>query len=105
MPARTVLAMATAWGAAAIGFPECGKLAKGLPADLIGISASGDTPLTTENAADQIVLFRGRGDVALTIADGRVLFRHGVVESMDEQAVRTAARREAARLWAGESHG
>ena len=105
MPARTVLAMATAWGGAAIGFPECGKLAMGLPADLIGIAASGDTPLTTENAADQIVLFRGRGDVALTIAGGRVLFRHGVVESMDEQTVRTAARREAARLWAGETHG
>ncbi|MCX6092032.1 MAG: amidohydrolase family protein [Candidatus Bipolaricaulota bacterium] len=105
MPARTVLGMATAWGARAIGFPEAGALAPGHPADLIGIDDAPGTPLTADNVADQLVLFRGRGDVKLTIVAGRVLFRNGVVETMDEGAVRAAARLEVARLWAGRGRG
>jgi cytosine/adenosine deaminase-related metal-dependent hydrolase len=105
MPARTVLAMATSWGARAVGFAESGTLTPGSAADLIGIDAACDTPLTPDNVADQLVLFRGKGDVKLMMVSGRVLFRGGEVETLDEVAVRAAARREAARLWAGEGHG
>ena len=101
MPAQTVLAMGTAWGAEAIGLPDLGTLAAGRPADFIGIDAQSDTPLTAENATDQLVLFRSRSDVKLTVAGGRVLFRNGEVQTMDEEATRAAARREATRLWAG----
>jgi len=101
MPARTVLAMATTWGAAAIGWPELGGLAPGRPADVIGVRAAGDTPLTPENVADQIVLYRGHGDVRLTLVGGRVLYRDGELTTLDEEAARCAAHREAARLWAG----
>ena len=101
MPARTVLAMGTAWGAAAIGLPGVGVLAPGRPADIIGIRDEFDTPLTAENVADQLVLYRGRGDVQLSIVAGRVLLRSGEPTTLDAEAVRTAARGEAARLWSG----
>jgi cytosine/adenosine deaminase-related metal-dependent hydrolase len=101
MPARSVVAMATAWGAAAVGLPETGLLAPGRAADLIGISAAADTPITPDNVLDQLVLFRSRGDVELSIVGGRDVLRDGVVQTMDEDEVRAGARREAARLWEG----
>lgn len=104
MPARAVLAMGTAWGAAAIGLPELGVLAPGRPADVIGIRDEFDTPLTVENAADQLVLFRGRGDVRLSLVAGRLLLWRGEPTTLDAEAVSAAARREAARLWSGGTH-
>ncbi|MDD4904317.1 MAG: amidohydrolase family protein, partial [Candidatus Bipolaricaulis sp.] len=76
LPARTVLAMATAWGADAVGV-SAGTLGPGQRADLIGVRLDLDTPLTPGNVADQLVLFRAGTDVALTIVDGRTLFRDG----------------------------
>jgi 5-methylthioadenosine/S-adenosylhomocysteine deaminase len=106
MPAQTVLAMATMWGAEAIGIPALGVLGAGRPADLIGIDADCDTPLTAGNAAEQLVVFRSSRDVRLTVVGGRVLFENGEFQTMDEEATRVAARREAARLWAkGSSNG
>jgi 5-methylthioadenosine/S-adenosylhomocysteine deaminase len=105
MPARTVFAMATAWGAASVGWPEVGVLASGRAADVIGIDAATDTPLTRDNVLDQLVLFRGRGDVRLSIVAGRDVLRDGVVQTMDEAEVRRRARREAQRLWRGGSCG
>ncbi len=105
MPARVVVAMATAWGAAAVGRPETGRLAPGQAADVIGISLAADTPIIPENVLDQLVLFRGRGDVRLSIVAGRDVLRDGVVQTMDEDEARAAARREAVRLWEGGRRG
>jgi cytosine/adenosine deaminase-related metal-dependent hydrolase len=105
MPARTVFAMATAWGATSVGWPEVGVLESGRAADVIGIDAATDTPFTRDNALDQLVLFRGRGDVRLSIVRGRDVMRDGVVQTMDEVEVRGRARREAQRLWRGEGRG
>lgn len=101
MPARTVLAMATSWGADAVGV-NAGVLAPGRRADLIGVSLDLDTPLTPGNVADQLVLFRAGSDVALTIVDGRVLFRGGEFLTVDLEAARHEAHAQARRLWAEE---
>lgn len=105
MPARVVVAMATAWGAAAVGRPETGQLALGRAADLIGISVAADTPITPANVLDQLVLFRSRGDVELSVVAGRDVLRDGVVQTMDEEEVRAGARRQALRLWEGGRRG
>ncbi|MCX6093491.1 MAG: amidohydrolase family protein [Candidatus Bipolaricaulota bacterium] len=101
MPARTVLAMATSWGADAVGV-NAGVLAPGRRADLIGVRLDFDTPLTPENVADQLVLYRSGADVALTIVDGRVLFRGGELLTVDAEAARREAHAQAQRLWTKE---
>ncbi|MCK5248119.1 amidohydrolase family protein, partial [Candidatus Bipolaricaulota bacterium] len=45
MSAKTVLSMATTWGAKAVGFPQVGAITPGRQADIIGIDFDLDTPL------------------------------------------------------------
>ncbi len=97
--AEAVLAMATGWGAAAIGFTSLGELGPGRPADLIGVRLEPDTPLTPENAADQLVLGGGPSCVTLLIVNGRTLMRGGELLGIDEERVRREALGQARRLW------
>ena len=99
MPARDVLSMASRWGADAIGFPQCGSIAAGKGADLIGIDLGFDTPLGAANAVEQIVLHRDPEHVKLSIVGGRVVMRDGRLLTLDEEAARTEVRRQARRLW------
>jgi cytosine/adenosine deaminase-related metal-dependent hydrolase len=99
MPGKTVLEMGTSWGAAAVGFPEVGRLEVGRPADVIGVALDFDTPLDEENACDQIPLYREGRDVRLSIVAGDVLMQDGVVQTIDEEAARRRAREQALRLW------
>jgi cytosine/adenosine deaminase-related metal-dependent hydrolase len=99
MPAKTVLSMATSWGAKAVGFPHVGTLAPGESADLIGIDLSFDTPLTKENVLDQIVLYRNGSDVALSIVDGSLLMKDHELLTLDMEAVRHEATVQARQLW------
>ena len=99
MPARTVLSMATTWGAEAIGFSETGEIAPGKLADLIGVELDFDTPLTAENVLGQLVLYRNAEDVALTIVNGVVLMKDHEVLTLDKKQVRHDAAIQAQRLW------
>jgi cytosine/adenosine deaminase-related metal-dependent hydrolase len=99
MPAKTVFAMGTSWGAEAIGIQNTGKIAPGMLADLIGIDLSLDTPLTQENALDQVVLYRSGSDVRLSIVNGRLLMNAGELLTVDIEEARHAARTQAQRLW------
>ena len=98
MPARTVLAMATSWGADAVGV-HAGILAPGRRADLIGVRLDTDSPLLAENVADQLVLFRSGSDVDLVLVDGRTLVRDGELQTADLEAARREAHAQALRLW------
>jgi cytosine/adenosine deaminase-related metal-dependent hydrolase len=99
MPAKTVLSMATSWGAEAIGLPETGEIAPGKLADLIGIELSFDTPLTEGNVFDQVVLYRNGSDVALSIVDGALLMKDHELLTLDIEEVRHNAALQARRLW------
>lgn len=99
MPAKTVFAMGTSWGAEAIGIQNTGKIASGMLADLIGIDLSLDTPLNQENALDQIILYRSGSDVRLSIVNGRLLMNDGELLTVDIEEARHAARTQAQRLW------
>jgi len=72
LPAPEALAMATAHGAEALGFPT-GRLAAGAPADLILVTArtACNTPL--HNATSNLVYACSGGSVETTICSGRVL--------------------------------
>jgi 5-methylthioadenosine/S-adenosylhomocysteine deaminase len=99
MPARQVLHMATGWGADAIGLSDCGTIAPGKRADIIGIDLDLDTPLTVENALDQLILYRNPEDVKMTMVEGEILMRDGKVVTLDENDVRHNAKEQAKRLW------
>lgn len=101
MPAKTVLSMATTWGAQAVGFPQVGSITPGQQADLIGIDLDLDTPLTPENVLDQILLYRNLQDVKLTMVGGEILMKDGEVLTLDAEQVRQKAKEQAIRLWKG----
>jgi len=99
MPARTVLSMATSWGAEAIGVPETGEIAPGKLADLIGIELNFDTPLTAHNVLDQILLYRNPENVVMTIVNGEILMKNREVLTLDEEKVRHEVASQVKRLW------
>lgn len=102
MSAGQVLHMATGWGADAIGLPDCGTIAPGNRADLIGIDLDLDTPLAAENVLDQLVLHRNSRDVRMTMVGGEILMKDGEVLTLDEDRVRHNAKEQAKRLWGRE---
>ncbi len=105
LPARTVLAMATAWGASGIGLSGLGELAPGRPADLIGISMQFDTPLTKGNVAEQVVLSGDPSLVELVMVGGRILVSGGELLGVDLDSLRRQVNGQAARLWGMQRRG
>jgi len=101
MSAKTVLSMATTWGAKAVGFPQVGDIRPGKQADIIGIDLDLDTPLTEENVLEQVVLYRSAPDVRLTMVDGKILMKDGDVLTLDAEDIRQHAKEQATRLWGG----
>jgi len=99
MPARLVVRMATEWGARATGFPSCGRLVPGAAADIIGLDSTFSTPLTSDNAFDQVVLYRNPEHVRLSIVGGRLLMQDRALQTLDENAARATAEDQAKRLW------
>jgi cytosine/adenosine deaminase-related metal-dependent hydrolase len=99
MPAATVFNMATHWGAQSIGLEGVGVIETGELADLIGVRNDLETPMTHQNAATQVVLFRDACDVVFSMVDGTVLMNEGTLLTMEETACREQAAAEAKRLW------
>lgn len=93
--AAEVFRMATAGGAAAIGLGDrLGRLAPGLLADvvLIDVRRPHLTPMHDPLAA--LVYGARSSDVDTVLVGGRVVVRHGVVQTLDEQqVVRDVAQR------------
>ena len=90
-PAALVAAM-TRNGHAAIGWPECGRLAAGAPADLVAVRL--DTVRTAGTDPAQLVLAATAADVDTVVVGGRVVVsegRHrlGDVGAMLSQVVET----------------
>ena len=101
MSAKTVLSMATTWGAEAVGLPQVGDITPGKQADIIGIDLDTDTPLTEENVLEQLVLYQNPKDVKLTMVGGEILMQDGEVQTIEVDDVRQHAQEQANRLWGG----
>ena len=101
MPATTAWTMATHNGARALGFSDLGTLAVGQQADLLLIAADVPTPLASHNLADQLLLYRGPGDLRGVMCAGQWLSREGEITGVDEQAARARVSKTAAMLWRG----
>jgi 5-methylthioadenosine/S-adenosylhomocysteine deaminase len=100
MPAHTVVEMATAGGARALGLADLiGRLAPGYQADLQLVDLSMPTPPRSHNLYDQLVLWRSGADVRDVMVAGRWRVRGGEVLGVDIDRLRSRVREQAERLW------
>jgi len=99
MPAPLVLHMATEGGALALGLDRVGRLESGYAADLQLVDAEFPTPITADNLADQLVLWRNGAHVSDVMVGGEWRVVNGEVADTDPEALRAETRRQAERLW------
>lgn len=99
LPAEAALAMATLEGARAIGLDDrIGSLEVGKRADLIVVDGEGAHQVPRYSPTSHLAYVTRGSDVRITIVDGRILYRDGAFTTLDEDAVRSAARAMAARI-------
>lgn len=99
MPAERVLAMATEGGARALGLDLVGRLEPGWKADLQVVDAAFPTPITRQNLAEQLVLWRNHSHVRDVMVAGRWRVRDREVLGVDLEHLRAHNREQARRLW------
>jgi 5-methylthioadenosine/S-adenosylhomocysteine deaminase len=99
LDARAMLRLATLGGAEALGLAsEIGSLEPGKLADLtvVDFSRAHHQPVSDPEAS--VLFSASAGDVMLTMVDGRVLYRDGLVSTLDEAALREGMGRTAIKL-------
>jgi len=98
MGAAQVLRMATETGAAAMGLPNCGRLAAGMQADLALVDVSAPNMQPVHNLLNNLVYAGSPRNVKLTMVAGRELYEDGrffigqAPEMIYEKAAAAAAR-------------
>lgn len=103
LPAPRLLRMATLDGAAALGLQHrIGTLEPGKDADLCAVRLDAPHVAPVHDPAAAVVHAARGADVVLTVVRGRVLYRDGVVETLDEAALRPALEDAARRVAAVE---
>ena len=75
------------------------RIAAGERADLVVLAYDPPTPMDATNLAGHFLFGLTSACVRDTIAGGRFVLKHGVVQGLDTQAFAAKARVEAARLW------
>jgi 5-methylthioadenosine/S-adenosylhomocysteine deaminase len=98
LSAGAALDMATRDGAAALGWPELGRLAVGGPADLCALDLSRPQLCPAFDPVSDAVYAASGGEVACTMVAGKVLYRDGQFTSLDYPALLARFREAAARL-------
>lgn len=93
MPAKTLLAMATRGGAAALDEPGLGVITPGAPADLIAIDTDQPHLWPSQNIVNTLVECASGRDVTDMIVDGRQVMENRRILTLDEEEIRWNARR------------
>jgi len=96
--AGAALDMATRDGAQALGWPELGRLEVGCPADLCALDLSRPHLQPNSDPVSDAVYAANGGEVVLTMAAGRVLYRDGEFLTIDYGALRQEFGETARRL-------
>ncbi len=99
LPALTVLRMATAGGARAIGLgDEIGSLTVGRRADLIQVALEDVHFVPTYDVVSHLVYVADEQDVTSVVVDGQVVMREQVILTLDEARVKREASAMAAQI-------
>jgi 5-methylthioadenosine/S-adenosylhomocysteine deaminase len=98
LPVMDLLKLATQASAAAIGFPQSGRLAPGSPADLVLFDTTAPHWLPRHDLAAGIVYTSHPGDVSYVWCNGQLLYRQGEFLTLDYERIRFEAERRAFRM-------
>jgi 5-methylthioadenosine/S-adenosylhomocysteine deaminase len=82
-PAAAVLDMATTGSAAALSWPELGRIFPGGPADLVALDLRSPNLLPLYSPFSHLVYATSGFEVRLSMADGRVLYEDGAFTTLD----------------------
>lgn len=86
--AREALRCATAGGAAAQGRKNCGALKEGNRADLIVVDMDVPNMYPATDVVSNLCYSSQGGDVCLTMADGKVLYKDGEYKTLDIEKIK-----------------
>jgi 5-methylthioadenosine/S-adenosylhomocysteine deaminase len=97
-----ILSFATTGGAAALGIPtDVGSIAPGQLADLVLLNLATDAFFPLRDPALHLVYRETGHSVDTVIVDGKVLVQHGILTTVDEQALRTELQACCRPFWSG----
>ncbi|WP_300164183.1 amidohydrolase [Solidesulfovibrio sp.] len=96
LEAPAALDMATRGGAAALGWPQLGRLVVGGPADLCALDMAKPQLATGLSPVSDCVYAASGGEVACTMVAGKVLYRDGAFPGLDYPGLLAAFRRASA---------
>lgn len=99
-----ILDAATSGGAAALGMQsELGQIAPGQLADLVLLDLRSPAFTPLRDPYLHLVYCESGQSVTTVIVDGKVVVERGVVQSMDEQALRQEVLERCSTIWPGEA--
>ncbi len=99
MGASSVIRMATINGALLQGREGCGNLKPGCKADFVVFDTDKPNMLPCLDPVALVVYSAGRGDVYMTVCDGRILYENGEYKTIDKEKVYFDVRKAVERLY------
>jgi 5-methylthioadenosine/S-adenosylhomocysteine deaminase len=97
-PGDLVLRMASQTGARAAGFADSGMISSGSAADIALIDMDRPHLLPRHDLVANVVYCAKAADVTHLMVDGRWLYRHGELLTLDEEKIKAEAERRALQL-------
>jgi putative selenium metabolism protein SsnA len=79
-------------------FPDAGTFGTGAKADIAVLDYTPLTPITLENLMGHLIFGAKGGKVFMTVSDGVIIYRDGVMTSIDEESLVRKAQKTAERL-------
>ena len=87
--------MATREGALSQGRMDCGDIKEGFRADIVALRMDTIAMTPAHSPLSNLLYAAGRGNVAMTMVDGRILYRDGAFSTIDIERVRYEAGKRA----------
>lgn len=99
MSADKIIKLATVNGALLQGRESCGNIKEGYRADIVALSVDNPNMMPCLDPVALTVYSAGRGDVLMTMCDGKILYENGEFLTIDKEKVFYDVRKAIERLY------